>query len=64
MEILLWIGSFLLWSVIHIITTAIFAIPAGFGLAAGFYCFKQWINDRYVKNLEADTLAGGAVTEI
>ena len=63
MELLIWIGMFLLWSVIKILTTVVFAIPAGFGLAAGFYCFKQWVNDRYTKNLEADILAGATIKE-
>lgn len=61
MELLLWIGSFLLWAAIKMLATAAFAVPAGFGLAGGFHLFRKWKNDSYVKELEREKLAG-AVT--
>jgi hypothetical protein len=62
MSLLLVIGQFLLWAVLQLLTTFAFAIPAGIGLAAGFHLFKKWKNKSYLKELEAEQLAGAAAT--
>ena len=58
MELLLYIGSFFIWSIIKLLATAAFAIPTGFGLAAGFHMFRRWKHKSYVQALEAEKLAG------
>lgn len=46
------IGLFILIGLLHIIQSLLFAIPAGFGLAAGFYLFKRIKSARYRKKRE------------
>ena len=61
MELLLWVGSFFIWAIIKILATAAFAVPTGFGLAAGFNLFKKWRGRNYLNSLDAQQMAGAAI---